>query len=52
MNFTNALPHSPFVLLLTLEVFGLFIGAILIMVGVLILLNDLVEGIRRLRRRS
>jgi hypothetical protein len=51
MNFDNAIAHAPAVALLTAYFLGFFLGAVLIMVGVLILLHDLAEGIRRLRRQ-
>ena len=52
MNFENAIAHAPVVALLTIYIFGFFLMGLLVMVGVLILVHDLIEGIRRPRRRS
>ena len=48
----NAEAHTPVVALLTFYFVGLFLIGILIMAAILLLLGDLAEGIRRLRRRS
>jgi hypothetical protein len=49
--FENAIAHAPVVALLTVYIFGFFLMGLLIMVAVLILVHDLIEGIRWLRRQ-
>jgi hypothetical protein len=48
----QAVSHAPVVALLTVYFVGFALMGLRIMVGLLLLLHDLGEGIRRLRRRS
>jgi hypothetical protein len=51
MNFDNAVAHAPAVALLTFYFVGFALMGLLVMVGILLLLHDLAEGVRWLRRR-
>ena len=52
MNFDNAVAHAPVVALLTFYFVGFALMGILILVALLLLLHDLAEGIRQLRRNK